>query len=624
MDVDSGVLIARCVLQGALLTVALYWASGLSKDRLVRLLTMSSFVLRVAIGQALFLISTLHLPIAATQQIGGGFWAFALDAKGYDEEARQVMQFLLRRGSLPNIVHGFAWFPGVVYTVFGATPSSMLLLNAAMSAAVIPLVWSIALHVGKQRSSALLAAAAVGFWPSSFAWSSQLLKDPLQWLCLFIVLASLSVLLSSLLGNPVDRQKYRLATFGFLAGGLILAAIRGDYETPMLALVTIAALALTVIQRALRGGAIPFRSVSGVLLLMFAGAVPTMVPSVRAKLAPYFAPPPPKLVVSTEAAATGDSVTVSWTGDRNAGPRDQIGLFPQRGVDSSLISWEFLSCSQVPGYFAESGSCPFTLPPDSGVYEFRLRLNSDGDVIAISAPVVVGAPAKPALPSIAVATPSPLISTVLRAVAESNEQPTEPAAVAPDASPHPAGSGVEPSGQGVRNAARGCPVLGRLVSARAGFVGSGGGSQIDPDLEFRGCTDVLAYMPRAWELTFLAPLPTDWLQPGSTVGSIRFAASIDAVLQWVLLPGLLVGAALVLKHPSGIGVALLIYVAILSFALGFAVSNFGTLFRLRLQVILPACIVAAHGSVQLAQMCAHFFQQRHLSIAVRGIEDLAR
>ncbi|MHB8620075.1 MAG: hypothetical protein ACYDAG_10995 [Chloroflexota bacterium] len=118
---------------------------------------------------------------------------------------------------------------------------------------------------------------------------------------------------------------------------------------------------------------------------------------------------------------------------------------------------------------------------------------------------------------------------------------------------------------------------------------------MDPGQKFPTCSAVFAYAPRAFALTFLDPTPRQWFQPGGSTGDARYLAAVDAVMLWLVLPGLLVGLLHAIYRPKAVRVALAVYVVVLGFALGFAVTNFGTLFRLRLEVILPAVILAADG-----------------------------
>jgi hypothetical protein len=140
-----------------------------------------------------------------------------------------------------------------------------------------------------------------------------------------------------------------------------------------------------------------------------------------------------------------------------------------------------------------------------------------------------------------------------------------------------------------------CPYLRPLLEARSGYVNMGGFSQVDSELAFKTCKQLLAYAPKALMLTLLAPMPTQWLQPGGSVGFARYFSAIDAVLLWLLFPGLVVGLALAVIQPRGARGIIAVYVIALGLVLGLVVSNFGSLFRLRLQVILPAAVLAVDG-----------------------------
>lgn len=126
----------------------------------------------------------------------------------------------------------------------------------------------------------------------------------------------------------------------------------------------------------------------------------------------------------------------------------------------------------------------------------------------------------------------------------------------------------------------------------------GGTSIVDASVRFDTCRDVLAYAPRAASLTFLGWVPGGFTLR-SSLGAVRHFYLSDVILLWLLFPGLLVGLAHAFCRPTGVLTIVAIFVLILGGALGLAVANYGALFRLRLQVILPAAVLAVDGWMYL-------------------------
>ena len=135
------------------------------------LIISGGFLLRALIGQALFWISWLRLPIARSLQLGDGFWFFAVDSPGYIANARTLSQ-----GVVPDFyparvfVHVLAAF----VLALGPFASVAILLNCAAYLATCAVI----LFIGRnaRQTPLLLALAAIAFGPSSVLWSVQPLR----------------------------------------------------------------------------------------------------------------------------------------------------------------------------------------------------------------------------------------------------------------------------------------------------------------------------------------------------------------------------------------------------------------------------------------------------------------
>jgi hypothetical protein len=105
---------------------------------------------------------------------------------------------------------------------------------------------------------------------------------------------------------------------------------------------------------------------------------------------------------------------------------------------------------------------------------------------------------------------------------------------------------------------------------------------------------VLRYLPRAVANVFLAPYPWQWFDIGGGTGPFRALSAVEALLLYACLGPLIVGLGSVVWRGSADALYLTVFVLAITVTLGLVVSNLGTLFRLRLESLLP---LFAAGSV---------------------------
>lgn len=139
---------------------------------------------------------------------------------------------------------------------------------------------------------------------------------------------------------------------------------------------------------------------------------------------------------------------------------------------------------------------------------------------------------------------------------------------------------------------------------RDGFGTAAAGSTVDEDTKIRTPLDLVAYYPRALVIALLAPFPLDWFKMGYVSGVMRRLASIEMVLLYAILALLVleIWKRDVLKLPvfGFVGVSVVLGTGYLAAA----IPNVGTIFRLRLQFILPLVVVT------LASAAARWFPER--------------
>lgn len=134
---------------------------------------------RAFIGEALFWISYLRLPLGRSLQTGDGLWFFAIDGAWYMADARDLVHQGLHATLLMN-----AQYPSRAYiqiltafvAAFGGVASVALLLNLVAYLATCALLVRLQPRV---NAAVLVALAAVAFGPAMLLWSLQPLKDTL-------------------------------------------------------------------------------------------------------------------------------------------------------------------------------------------------------------------------------------------------------------------------------------------------------------------------------------------------------------------------------------------------------------------------------------------------------------
>lgn len=434
----------------------------LARDRALFALTVLSFLLRLLVGLSLYAISAWGVPIfPELHHPHRGFWMIAPDADLYDGEARSIAGTWHGRALDRTVKQTFSSALAVIYAIFGDSPTQGLLFNAFAAAACVPLGYWIASLSRMGRRASLIVAGLLALWPSSFAWSGQLLKDPLQWLGLFAMVAGAALLLSS--AHQCTRPGLSAVTISttlVLAGSLVTAWLRG-HVTPAWTLAVMVGLGVLIATNRIKWHTWPLLQAGVLMVAVILGGTPAYTPWLR--------------IAGMARSATEESI---------------------RGV-------------------------------------------------------AVLMPSAPALP-----TPSPVAVV----------HPQEP-----------------------------CPPAMPLLLTRQEFILMGGTSIVDASVQFNTCWDVLAYVPRAASLTFLGSVPGGGFKLGSSLGPARHFYVSDVILLWLLFPGLLVGLAHAFSRPTGVLTIVAVFVLILGVALGLAVANYGALFRLRLQVILPATVLAVDG-----------------------------
>jgi len=129
------------------------------------------------------------------------------------------------------------------------------------------------------------------------------------------------------------------------------------------------------------------------------------------------------------------------------------------------------------------------------------------------------------------------------------------------------------------------------------------GTNIDTNVHFRSFTDILAYIPKATLVGFLAPFPPHWFEDAKTAGRVsRLVAGLEMMAWYMLLVGFLY---FLVTGPVDlyIRIWMLVYTLSLVLLTALVVTNIGALYRMRFIYFLPILIGGLEG-------WARFYVQR--------------
>jgi hypothetical protein len=169
------------LLVGGFLLACYRWIHHRSK--ILGTIVAATIVARVAVGAALFWISYLHLPIAASLQQGGGFWNPALDATGYYEIAAGAADrhalFAVSNADVPSPF--FIDALALSMMGLGVSPAAGVLMNLCLYVAlVVMIVWAFnPMDDWRRDLPCIVGIAAYSFSPVILIHSTQPLKDEL-------------------------------------------------------------------------------------------------------------------------------------------------------------------------------------------------------------------------------------------------------------------------------------------------------------------------------------------------------------------------------------------------------------------------------------------------------------
>ncbi len=142
----------------------------------------------------------------------------------------------------------------------------------------------------------------------------------------------------------------------------------------------------------------------------------------------------------------------------------------------------------------------------------------------------------------------------------------------------------------------------RYKAIRSTWTETRGGSNIDTDINFRNARDIVKYLPRALEIGFLSPFPSDWLEQGSKAPNtmMRRVSGAEMVLVYLSFFGLLTAGWMWWKRPEFWMVVLFCFGLVLIYTLG--TPNVGTLYRLRYPTMMAVVGMGTAGWINLIKI----------------------
>ena len=198
------------------------------------------YTLKATVALVLFGVSFHRFGLMSSYQMGRGFWTFAVDAITYHTYGLSMLESWRHHApfNIPLTSIPFQVYCGLVYRVIGPHPLAVILLNSWYDAGTALLVAWMAMRIGSGARAGALAALLAGCWPSTFLWSSTLAKDPLS---LFLEAAVISLLL--FLGGRIRSRRagalgarWLLVGTGLLCLSLFLATQLRGYAGHLLSI----------------------------------------------------------------------------------------------------------------------------------------------------------------------------------------------------------------------------------------------------------------------------------------------------------------------------------------------------------------------------------------------------
>ncbi|MBI3825249.1 MAG: hypothetical protein HY294_04570 [Candidatus Rokubacteria bacterium] len=133
---------------------------------------------------------------------------------------------------------------------------------------------------------------------------------------------------------------------------------------------------------------------------------------------------------------------------------------------------------------------------------------------------------------------------------------------------------------------------GILQRARAGFLGYGAASNLDPDVRLTDMASVLRFLPKALVNAAFTPNPWMTMPAEGRLGALRPLAMLEVAMFAGVLLVAIPSVPRGFRAAPGLMTLVLVYAAVAAAGIGLIVPTVGLLVRLRLAFVIPLCLLA--------------------------------
>ena len=529
------------------------WVDRVAGDARLRWILFGSYGLQVLVTLGLYVASAKSWPLWASQQLGYGFWQFAIDAASYHINALRMLDAFWAHQPLPADIAApeFVLLLTAGYTVVGPAPLLLCLLNAWLRVAAALFAYSLGSDL-LDKQAGQRAALLVAFWPSLFIWSSQLLREMLCLTLLFGILCGMASLWQA------SRARFKgvsaLAVLGLEV--VLLTQVRW-YLALLLFAASLSVCVVAGVQRALfhRPGVQVAAQIALTVMLAFGVGhleeplrwLPTVLP--RPAVAPQRQARAPE-------GAPSDRTTEGANGARPA-PLLSVGISPtseRQGSTGkpvgSLLTGDRVKTARSRGALAEGA--PFSaLNSEMLALWQRLQLS----------PRIVTAPS-----------------------ASQDQRRDEPSELGTIRLQFASWRTWRLFSWVASRKAENLYGTRRASLERAHTL-------IAPEADTNTTHGLLMFLPQGIVAAMLSPWPTQWFDAAGFNGVLKGWSSFEVLLIYLLLPSILIGLGEAFRRlrPVPLGMAVFSFLG-LSF-LSLTVASVGVVFRLRLSFLLPLAVL---------------------------------
>ncbi len=602
--------------------------ASVSEDPWLWRIALGSFALRACLGIGLFYASLWQLPILEGLQVDGGFWAFAPDGKGYHDTTEAALALLANDLPPPQALGlgegHYNYVLLVLYALLGPHPLSAIILNCWLGAATAVFAYLIGQKLGGTRG-ARISAVMVTVWPSTFLWSTQMLKDPLVIFLAFVI----SWIVVKALVESANQESYRsvrqlLGTSVSLLLLTVVLLVQNQYVPVALIMTGVGVMLPVSVYQLLS----PRTRRSSVVLIALSCALLAALPLSRTvpTVRTIIAPPDSELTYMGYGQlylrrGQYDEAIDEYTKALTASPDFRPGWFnlsvAQKRTGQAIKAkeadqtWWSTGLHALPRRLREARSATQFAPLLSTV-----PVITEEDRSALAVVDTVDSPDGLRIVELTDTTDRDSHMEFL-VVPERQVAPVAPVAMewlndetaanAIEDSP-PSSEAVRATIPSDRTALMAVPrplfpgflgrfevtVLSRLNGIRVGYLNVGGASTQFDVTQFETIFSLAAFFPRAIRNVVLYPLP--WEVGSGDLGDAQVLAALEALLTLIMLPLFVVAVRQIVQRRDTARLFLLLFGLMLALVIGLAIPNLGTVFRKKAFALFPLFVMACSTS----------------------------